>query len=144
MKPLHVPGVVDSLELISNYVLVAAEMAALPEPDTHRLRLAVGEIATNICVHGYDEANLSGNIIIQAEISVSRVTITLKDTAVPYDPRLRPPPEDLHKPIEERQIGGLGVYLTMESVDEFDYHYADGMNHNIITIRRRPATFPCQ
>jgi anti-sigma regulatory factor (Ser/Thr protein kinase) len=136
MKPITVPGTLDALEIISNYVMEAASLAELSEYATYRLRLAVDEIATNIVLHGYRKSGLKGHIRLKAEITASQVIITFEDTAIPYDPRLKPPPEDLHSPIEERQIGGLGVYLTMETVDEFHYEYTEGRNRNQLIVNR--------
>ena len=56
MESLTVSGTLDSLKTIAAYVLSAAENAGLEKKPAYKLRLAVDEIATNIIVHGYEEA----------------------------------------------------------------------------------------
>lgn len=139
MKPLTVPGRLDSLSAIGQYVNAAALAAGLDKRVSYRLRLAVDEIATNIISHGYEEAGETGDVMVQADIDQDALTITLEDTAVPFDPRHFERPDQIDKPIEERPIGGLGVYLAMENVDKFDYEYVNNRNRNTFIIKRPPS-----
>ena len=139
MKPLTVPGTLASLSLIRNYARTAAAEAGLDKKRTYRLELAVDEIATNIVNHGYQEAGLTGDVVARATITAHALTIALEDTAVPFDPRHLERPEQIDLPIAERPIGGLGVFLAMENVDEFNYEYVDGHNRNIFVVKRTAA-----
>lgn len=136
MQPLIVPGNLDSLSAIGKYVSDAATQAGLDKKATYRLRLAVDEIATNIVVHGYDEAGLTGNILVLSDMDQKILTITLEDTSPAFDPRQLGRPEHINKPVEERPIGGLGIFLTLENVDKFDYEYANHRNRNIFVVNR--------
>ncbi|MDE6566379.1 MAG: ATP-binding protein [Lachnospiraceae bacterium] len=62
-----------------------------------------------------------------------RVAITFMDHGVPYDPLQREDP-DTTLSAEERQIGGLGIYMVKKSMDAVCYDYQDGKN--ILTIRK--------
>lgn len=137
-----VPGTLDSLALIRECVREAAGEASLDKKRTYRLQLAVDEIASNIVIHGYMENNLAGDIEIKREIDADSLTITLVDSAIPYDPLSRPLPDDLDAPLENRAIGGLGVYLAVNNVDAFLYRFVDGQNHNIFVVKRE--TEPAQ
>ena len=139
MKPLTVPGTLDSLSLIRNYARAAAAEAGLDKKRTYRLELAVDEIATNIVNHGYQEAGRVGDVVAYASIDAHALTITLEDTAVPFDPRRLRRPEQIDLPMAERPIGGLGVFLAIENVDEFRYEYVDGHNRNIFVVKRTAA-----
>jgi len=136
MQPFTVPGILDSLSAIGQYVNTAALAAGLEKKVAYRLRLAVDEIATNIIIHGYQEAGRSGDIVVLSEIDQKTLTITLEDTSAPFDPRGLGRPEQIDKPIHERPIGGLGIYLTIESVDKFDYEYVNNRNRNIFIVKR--------
>jgi anti-sigma regulatory factor (Ser/Thr protein kinase) len=70
---------------------------------------------------------------------VHALTIVLEDTAAPFDPQLLTRPEQIDLPLAERPIGGLGVFLAMENVDEFRYEYADNHNRNIFVVNRTAA-----
>ncbi|WP_036946792.1 ATP-binding protein [Pseudanabaena sp. PCC 6802] len=136
MEPLVVEGKLDSLGAIAQYVMKSATDAGLDKKAAYRLRLAVDEIATNIIVHGYDEAGLEGNVCVRATIDKHSLTIRLEDNAIPYNPHVKKGPEDLDQPIENRQIGGLGIYLALEGVDEFSYEYAGDRNCNTFVMHR--------
>ena len=124
MQPLVVPGRLDSLEKIGKYIMLAAKNAGLEKARTYKLRLAVDEIATNIINYGYQRAGLEGTISVEADLDEQALSITLDDTSGYFDPTLRPPPpsEYFTQPLEERAVGGWGVYLAIQSVDQFQYH----------------------
>jgi serine/threonine-protein kinase RsbW len=136
METVSVPGTLESLTVIREYIKAAAEEAGLDVRRIYRLQLAVDEIATNIINHGYRESGRSGDVRMCAEIDHDSLTITLEDTAVPFDPRRMKRPEQIDLPLAERPIGGLGVFLAMESVDEFRHEYVDNMNRNVFVMRR--------
>jgi len=138
MQALTVPANLDALEPIGQYVLEAATQAGLERKAAYRLRLAVDEIVTNIIVHGYNEVGLEGDVVMRADLNADALTIIVEDTAQPFDPRVRPDPANLDRPLEERDIGGLGVFLAIKGVDGFDYEYADGYNRNSF-VMHRPA-----
>ncbi len=140
MEPLTVPGVLDSLSAIGQYVNAAALAAGLDKKVAYRLRLAVDEVATNSIIHGYEEAGLTGDVVVYSQIKPETLTIIVEDTARPFDLRsLAERPEHIDKPVEDRPIGGLGVYLTIQNVDKFDYEYLNNRNRNIFVVNRPPA-----
>jgi serine/threonine-protein kinase RsbW len=136
MEPLTVPGTVDSLRAIAEYVMTATKQAGLEKKTAYQLRLAVDEIATNIVIHGYQEENLEGELVCQASWDEEAITISLEDTGIPYDPTQAETPHDLDKPLEERQIGGLGVYVARQAVDKLIYERVGNRNRNILVMNR--------
>ena len=139
MDGLTLPGTLDSLEAIRSYVREAAEKAGLERKAMYSLSLAVDEIATNIVTHGYEEAGLEGNIIINSTQDPSMLTIQLVDSSNEYDPYGKKDPDNLDKPINERPIGGLGVFLAVRGVDEFRYEYIDGRNFHTFIVNIPPT-----
>ena len=138
MEALEVQGKLDSLREIRQYVKSAAKEAGLEKKASYNLCLAVDEIATNIITHGYDDNELEGNIYVQTEIDEKSLTVYIEDTAIPFDPKKKEAvtQEDLQKSLEERPIGGLGIHLVYESVDEFIYEYKGDRNRNILVVNR--------
>ena len=138
METLTVPGTINSLATIAHYVKQAANTANLNPQVTYKLRLAVDELATNIIIHGYQEAGLRGEIQLHAEIDESNLTLTIEDTGVLYNPiqKATLQPEYFNQKLETREIGGLGVYLVLESVDEFYYQQIGDRNRNVLIVRR--------
>lgn len=132
------PASLTALSDIRRLVTQACQTAGLSEDATYRLALAVDEIATNIITHGYQEQGMTGDIVISIEKMDDKLTVILEDTGVAYDPRARnmPTAEDLDKPLSERDIGGLGIYLALQGVDRFDYQRCEQVNRNILEVER--------
>ena len=138
MDSLSVPGTLQSLGEIRGYVDAAAAAARLEKHQAYSLRLAVDEVATNIVVHGYEENGLTGRIVVRASVDDAAVAVTVEDSGPPFDPRSRVLPDaaDLAKPLEDRDVGGLGLYLAFKRVDEFRYERRDDKNFNTFIMRR--------
>jgi serine/threonine-protein kinase RsbW len=135
MESLQLPATLDSLKQIREFVRTAADAVGLGQSPTYKLTLAVDEIATNIITHGYQEVGRSGDIHVHAELREGEVEITLEDTGIPFNPLTYANPDNLDAPLAERGIGGLGVYLAQENVDEFRYAFEEGRNRNIFVMR---------
>lgn len=136
MESLTVPAELDSLSSIGRYVIEAAAAAGLDKKASYRLRLAVDEIATNIIDHGYKEAGETGDVVVKADVSDDALTVVLEDTARPFDPLCKGRPDQIDMRLEDRPIGGLGVFLAIEGVDEFKYEHDGKGNRNIFVMRR--------
>ena len=136
MEQLTVPGTLDSLSKISDYVLSAASAAGLDKKASYKLRLAVDEIATNVIVYGYEGWTIQGNLDLQAKIDNSSLTILMEDNAGAFDPttKFMLEEESINLPIEQRVIGGLGVYLAIQGVDRFMYERIGDRNRNIFVV----------
>jgi phosphoserine phosphatase RsbU/P len=135
MDALTLPGTLDSLPAIRNYVGEIGEKAGLDRKVLYRLKLAVDEIATNIVTHGYEDAGLEGEIVISSRLQPAALTIQLEDTSQEYNPLGLEKPDHLDKPISERPIGGLGVFLAVRGVDEFRYERVNGHNFHTFKVR---------
>jgi serine/threonine-protein kinase RsbW len=133
---LTVTPALDSLSAVSDFVKQAAAAAGLDPSAAYRLRLSVVELVTNTITHGYLGANRSGTVELRAEMDDQSLTLTLEDTAVPYDPSQTPPPQDLARPAQERQVGGLGVFLALQGVDSFRYERVGDRNRSVLVVKR--------
>jgi anti-sigma regulatory factor (Ser/Thr protein kinase) len=136
MKPVILPGNLDSLEALRRYITAAAEVAELDKKATYRLCLAVDEIATNAVIHGYQETGLQGNLKVWANLDDRSLKVYLEDEGPPFDPTQIPPPNDLDLPPDQRRIGGLGVYLTLKGVSQLIYERIGERNRNIFMVNR--------
>jgi serine/threonine-protein kinase RsbW len=136
MEALTVPAKLDSLIAISDFVDGVARMGGLDEQAAYRLRLAVHEIAANVILHGYRGQVVPGCLDLKAVVDDDSVRIDLEDTAVPFDPDKVPLPADLDKPLYERRLGGLGIFLARQSVAEWRYEHIAGRNRNIFIVER--------
>jgi anti-sigma regulatory factor (Ser/Thr protein kinase) len=100
-------------------------------------QLAVEEAITNVIVHGYGETGITGDIAIICRATRGIVEIQIEDTAPPFDPLSLPEP-DLTSDIDDRQIGGLGIFLIRRVMDGIVYRYENNKNI-LVLVKRRPA-----
>ena len=137
MEKHSLPAVLDSLAEIRRCVKEAADSAGIEEARAYQLQLAVDEIATNIISYGYKDVGASAVISISGEMRDGVLVIMLEDRAQAFDPRTMqmPEAEDLAKPLEERTIGGLGIFLATQGVDRFDYRREGDRNLTIFAVR---------
>lgn len=138
IEKLTVSATLDSLKTITEFVVNSAKSANLDKKKIYKLRLAIDELATNIISYGYTESNVTGEIIFESEISESSIVFKIIDCGIAFDPttKVESETETINIPLEERQIGGLGIFLAFDGVDEFSYERIDDRNINTLTIYR--------
>ena len=144
MCALTLPGNLDALSPIRDYVKAAANTAGLDHTATYKLLLAVDEIATNVVVHGYEEAGLQGDISITAKNEGNRLVIEMLDHGKSYDPNSHQMPDDqgMLQDLSERPIGGLGIMLAKDGVDDLEYHSSESENVHRFIVHLTPPAKP--
>jgi anti-sigma regulatory factor (Ser/Thr protein kinase) len=90
------------------------------------INVVLDEAVSNAINHGYD-AGVRGEIAVRLRRGADRVEIEVEDDGRPFDP-LQVPPPDLTLPLERRPIGGLGVHLIKNLMDEVSYVHQHGRN----------------
>jgi anti-sigma regulatory factor (Ser/Thr protein kinase) len=98
------------------------------------LDLSVEEIFVNIASYAYGEGEGEAEISLDFSEEDNMLTITFRDSGLPYDPLAKEDP-DVTLSLEERKIGGLGIFMVKKNVDEMDYEYKDGQN--ILYLRKK-------
>ena len=132
---LTVPAQLDSLAVISEFVNSATHRAKMSEREAWQVQLAVDEAATNVIQHAYSE-DTPGVIRLSWLVDAGELQITLIDNGRPFDPTQVPAP-DIHSPFEDRQAGGLGIYLMHKLMDKVSFDFdADG---NTLVLCKRFA-----
>ena len=113
------PGRFESLTQISELVASAARQAGLTDFDVYNVQMAVDEACTNIIEHAYGGGG-SGEIECSCVIGEDRLTIELRDYGLEFNPCDVPEP-DLTAALEDRGVGGLGIYLMCKLVDAVQF-----------------------
>lgn len=103
-------------------VLNCQDVRDLPDDLKFKIRLCVEEVEENIL--GY-----SGTKWIELATSVDDgvLSIGFRDGGVEFDPLAKPDP-DINAPLEQREIGGLGIFLCKQMMTSVDYHFENGCN----------------
>ena len=85
------------------------------------------ELFVNVASYAYPSG--SGSVTIDMEITEepAAAVITFTDSGIPFNPLKKDDP-DIALSAEERQIGGLGIYMVKKSMDDIAYAYRDGRN----------------
>jgi serine/threonine-protein kinase RsbW len=134
---LHITAELTNLEMIRRFVEESTLSLSADERTAYGLVHAVDECATNIIEHGYRRR--PGSIDIEIDRVDETLRIVLRDHAPPFDPTGVPPP-DLTRPLEEREPGGLGLYLTRQMVDHWQYRaLPDGGNELTLFKQIKPT-----
>ncbi|MCR5134681.1 MAG: ATP-binding protein [Clostridiales bacterium] len=130
---MEIEAVGENLAKVMSFVDEHLEEAGCPMRAQMQIDLAVEEIFVNIANYAYRPDK--GNATIRVEVSENplQVTLTFVDRGVPYDPLARQDP-DVSLPAEQREIGGLGIFLVKQTMDDVTYEYKDGQN--ILTLKK--------
>lgn len=96
--------------------------------------LAVEELFTNVASYAYAPGKGPVTIRVKTDGTGGIAEIVFTDRGVPYDPLKQTGP-NLDGDIESRRIGGLGIYMVKNSMDDMSYEYRDG--NNVLTIRKK-------
>ncbi len=130
---LEVEAVRDNLEEVQAFVNEQLEAGGCPKKAQMQIGLAVEEIFINIASYAYTPEQ--GKTTVRVEVSENPVTVTITfvDHGIPYDPLAKEDP-DVTLSADERQIGGLGIFMTKKIMDNIAYEYKDGQN--ILTLKK--------
>lgn len=90
-----------------------------------KLRLCIEEAVENIVQYAYQGGQ--GYVEVGTSVENGVLTIILKDSGIPFNPLEKPDP-DITLSVEERQVGGLGIFLCKQMMDSLEYEYKDGSN----------------
>ena len=90
-----------------------------------QMDIAVEEIFVNIASYAYEGKEGPSEIIFELNDKVAEITFI--DSGIPYDPLAKEDP-DITLSAEQRQIGGLGIFMVKKSMDDMKYEYSDGKN----------------
>ena len=96
--------------------------------------MAADEIVTNISMYAYAPGTGDFTVNFAFDGEERAAEITFVDEGVPFDPLAKDDP-DVTLSAEERQIGGLGIFLVKKTMDDMTYRREDGKN--ILTIRKK-------
>jgi serine/threonine-protein kinase RsbW len=131
------PGRFDSLSRISKFVVGAAGAAGLGEEAVYAVEMAVDEACTNIIEHAYGGEG-RGDIECTCQINHEGLTVTLRDYGSPFDPSNVPEP-NVNAALEDREEGGLGLYLIRKLMDEVDFEFTPDSG-NVLTMVKHQET----
>ncbi|MCP4155276.1 MAG: ATP-binding protein [bacterium] len=139
MTKLKVPAKLENLEPMIGFIREGIEGLGFSKKENNQIHLVCEEILLNIIDYAYP--GKSGEIEIKYKVDPSKKDVELEfsDLGIPFNPLSAPEP-DVDAPVEDREIGGLGIFLVRKIMDEVIYK-RDG-NSNILRLIKRYGSNP--
>ena len=135
-RQLAISNDLSHLAEVSNLVASVGNELNFSKTDTNNLKLAIEEVVVNVINYAYPQGE-QGEIKIEATASAEALRFKITDNGVPFAPT-DAPDVDTSLSAEERQIGGLGIFLVRQLMDTINYERVDGKN--ILTLKKQLTT----
>ena len=132
MKDLTIDAKVDNLDQVLAFVDEQLEKAGCSIGLQTQIDIAVEEVFVNIAQYAYNPNIGPATISVESTSNPLTVRLTFMDQGMPYNPLAKEDP-DITQNVEERPIGGLGIYMVKNIMDDVQYEYKDGQNVFTIT-----------
>lgn len=130
MKEISLDAVINNLNAVLDFVDTELIDHGCDIRVQTQINIAIEEVFVNIANYAYKSE--IGRATIRVAVD-DEIVIEFEDGGIPYNPLEKMDP-DINKPIEEREIGGLGIFMVKNIMDSIEYKNID--NKNILTIRK--------
>ena len=132
-RSLILPNDIETIPQLNVFIDQAAEDAPLPPDLSMSLNLAIEEAVVNVMSYAYPRGT-HGDVIIDLSVTDQQLTIAIIDQGMPFDPTSQVE-ADTSLSVEDRPIGGLGIYLVRQLMDSINYERIDGKN--VLTLIKK-------
>lgn len=134
MKEMTLAATVENIAAVTDFVNEQLGRHACPMKAQAQIDIAIDELFGNVARYAYQDEVGEATVCVDFTEEPMKVVITFIDQGIPYDPLSAQSP-DVALSAEERESGGLGIFITKKIMDEIAYRYEDGKN--VLTIRKK-------
>ena len=127
LKSITAEAKIENIALVTDFVNSILEKNECSMKVQMEIDIVIDEIFSNIAYYAYAPGSGEATVQVEIEDSPKRLELVFIDRGIPYNPLENKDP-DVTLDIEKRKIGGLGIFLVKEMMDEVSYEYADGQN----------------
>jgi amino acid adenylation domain-containing protein len=131
MNELNVEARIENLDKVLDFLNAELEAINCPQKVRKQLFIAAEEIFVNIAYYAYRPE--TGSALIRINSDENEIWIEFEDSGKPYNPLEKPDP-DITVPVEDRPIGGLGIFMVKQIMDLVEYKYEN--NRNLFKIKK--------
>ena len=117
----------EALSDILGFVDLMLEKYECPMKIQTAICVAIEEVFVNVARYAYESGEGDVTLEIGFDKESRNITFRMRDKGVPFDPLKKPDP-DITLSAEEREIGGLGIFITKKTMDTVEYTYENGEN----------------
>ncbi|MBO4422557.1 MAG: ATP-binding protein [Clostridia bacterium] len=125
---------IKNLQDVIDFVNSRISAIECPAKAKMQIDVAVEEIFVNVASYAYETGTGKVTVRVDTGSDAGAVSITFSDRGIPYDPLKKEDP-DVTASADEREIGGLGIFMTKKIMDEVSYEYKNGQN--VLTLKKR-------
>ncbi len=133
MKELTIDATIENITQVTAFVDEQLEALGCPLKAQMQIDIAIDELFGNIAHYAYNPEIGPATVRVEVQQDPLAVVVSFIDNGIPYDPLAKEDP-DVALSAEDREIGGLGIYMVKKSMDEITYEYKDGQN--ILRIKK--------
>jgi anti-sigma regulatory factor (Ser/Thr protein kinase) len=133
MKEMTIDAAVENIPAVTAFVEEQLEQYNCPMKAQMQIDIAIDELFSNIAQYAYNPKTGKATVRVEVTENPMSVIITFIDNGVPYNPLAKADP-DVTLSADEREIGGLGIFMVKKSMDDISYEYKDGQN--ILKIKK--------
>ena len=134
MREMDIAATLENLDTVMAFVDQQLEEVGCSMKAQMQIDIAVEEVYVNIAHYAYNPEIGGVTIRVQIEEEPLAVILTFIDKGKPYNPLAKEDP-DVTLAVEDRQIGGLGIFMVKKSMDNVSYEYNEG--RNILTLKKK-------
>lgn len=134
MNEMTVEAKVENIPAITAWIDEELEKVGCSIKAQMQIDVAIDELFSNIAYYAYAPDTGEATVRFGFDPASRTATITFIDSGKPYNPLERNDP-DITKTVEERTVGGLGIFLVKKTMDSLNYHYSEG--RNIFSIQKK-------
>ena len=133
MKELTIEAAIENIEKVTDFINTELEALGCSFKAEMQIDVAIDELFGNIARYAYNPETGKATVKLEVEENPLSVIITFIDNGRPFNPLEKSDP-DITLSAEEREIGGLGIFLVKKTMDLIEYDYRDGQN--ILKIKK--------
>ena len=124
---------VNEIARLCDEVKKFCEENGVSDEKYHDIVLILDEIVTNVINYAYPDGGTHTFTLDLRKEGDDRISMKLSDDGIPFDPLARDTP-DTESSLEERQIGGLGIFIVKQLSEVVEYSRTDDKNHLSVTV----------
>ena len=133
---------ISQVPLLADFINQVCNEFALDQNLSFQLNLVLEEAVVNVIQYAFPEGG-EHTFTLDADKEADVVTFVLKDNGKPFNPLTQAPDVDINLSAEKRKIGGLGIFLVQQMMDEVEYQRTpDGKNVLVMRKRSSPQAPP--
>lgn len=131
---LQVQAVLENIPVVMAFIVEAARQAGFDDKAVGQIEISVDEACANVVDHAY-EGMAPGDMEVSFRQNERELVITVRDWGQEFDLESVPMP-DVTAPLEERELGGLGLFFMRQMMDSLEYRADPELGNELVMVKK--------